>query len=36
MFGTNVEAVRRAFTDTGRAAPDDLADRALGGKDQRS
>ncbi len=36
IFSPSVEAVKRAFTDTGRAAPADLADRALGGKDQRS
>ncbi|MDP3158474.1 MAG: LLM class flavin-dependent oxidoreductase [Reyranella sp.] len=36
IFSPSVEAVKRAFTDAGRAAPADLADRALGGKDQRS
>jgi len=28
-----VEATRRAFTDSGRPVPEDLARRALGGKD---
>ena len=33
IFAPSVEAVRKAFTDTGRAVPDDLAQRALGGRD---
>ena len=33
IFAPNVEAVRRAFTDAGRDVPDDLAARALGGRD---
>lgn len=36
IFAPSVEAVKRAFTDTGRAAPSDLADRALGGRDVSS
>ena len=35
IFSPSVEAVKRAFTDAGRAAPADLADRALGGRDVR-
>ena len=33
IFAPSVEAVKRAFTDVGRDAPADLADRALGGRD---
>lgn len=33
IFSPSVEAMKRAFTDTGRAVPDDLAARALGGRD---
>jgi limonene 1,2-monooxygenase len=33
IFSPSVEAVKRAFTDTGRAVPADLANRALGGRD---
>ena len=36
IFAPSVEAVKRAFTDAGREAPVDLADRALGGRDVRS
>ena len=33
VVGRNVEAVRRAFTDTGRAVPDSYRDRTLGARD---
>jgi len=33
IFSPSVEAVKRAFTDTGRGVPADLASRALGGRD---
>ena len=36
IFAPSVDAVRKAFTDAGRAAPDDLVQRALGGRDVRS
>jgi limonene 1,2-monooxygenase len=36
IFAPSVEAVKRAFTDAGRSAPADLADRALGGRDVQS
>ncbi len=36
IFSPSVEAVRRAFTDVGRAVPEDLARRALGGRDVSS
>jgi limonene 1,2-monooxygenase len=33
VVGRNVEAVRRAFTDTGREVPDAYRDRTLGAQD---
>jgi limonene 1,2-monooxygenase len=33
IFGPNVEALRKAFTDTGREAPDSFAARAAGARD---
>jgi len=33
VVGRNVEAVRRAFTDTGREVPDGYQDRTLGIQD---
>src|SRR5262249_44573056 len=33
IFGPNVEAVRRAFTDAGRAVPDAFRDRTVGARD---
>ncbi len=34
IFGPNVAALRKAFTDAGRAVPDSFAARASGGRDQ--
>src|SRR5213594_916221 len=33
ILGNNVEAVRRAFTDTGRAVPDEYRYRTVGAQD---
>ena len=33
MLGRNVEAVRRAFTDTGRPVPDEYRYRTVGARD---
>ena len=33
VFGSTVEAVRRAFTDFGAAVPEDFKQRTLGGRD---
>ena len=33
ILGSNVEAVRRAFTDTGRAVPDEYRYRTVGAQD---
>jgi limonene 1,2-monooxygenase len=33
VLGRNVEAVRRAFTDTGRAVPDEYRYRTVGARD---
>jgi limonene 1,2-monooxygenase len=33
VFGPNVEAIRRAYTDAGRAVPAQYAERAAGGRD---
>ena len=33
FLGNNVEAVRRAFTDTGRAVPDEYRYRTVGAQD---
>jgi limonene 1,2-monooxygenase len=33
VFGPNVEAIRRAYTDAGREVPAQYADRAAGGRD---
>ena len=33
VFGPNVEAIRRAYTDAGRAVPDGYSDRAAGARD---
>src|SRR6266487_1122792 len=33
VLGNNVEAVRRAFTDTGRAVPDEYRYRTVGAQD---
>ena len=33
VLGNNVEAVRRAFTDTGRAVPDEYRFRTVGAQD---
>jgi len=33
VFGPNVEAIRRAYTDAGRAVPAQFADRAAGARD---
>ena len=32
-MGNNVEAVRRAFTDTGRAVPEEMKYRTVGARD---
>jgi limonene 1,2-monooxygenase len=33
ILGNNVEAVRRAFTDTGRSVPDEYRYRTVGAQD---
>jgi len=36
IFGPNVEALRKAFTDAGRAVPDQFDERASGARDMRT